>query len=283
MTTKPSDLIAIANPELAQKLTVKAEEDQQKSNQTEANNEPTFYQSFQKDTWKAVFVLNLMRYAMAIVLLAISLLPIINSDIKLIDNLAYPGIFRFCAIAMLISAVCFTYFTHTRKVALNPILVTQFAFDLILCGLLVYTTGSITSSFSLLFFVVVTTGSVVLSRRNAIGLASAATIILFYEHFYSVLKKNSVVEFSFDTLAGYAILMMLFGWFISLIAQRLRHAELKAYIPGNETIEDYLVREEIQALRSALETTQGNKTEAAKLLGMTFRSFRYKLTKYDIG
>jgi two-component system response regulator PilR (NtrC family) len=36
-------------------------------------------------------------------------------------------------------------------------------------------------------------------------------------------------------------------------------------------------------LTAALESTNGNKTEAAKLLGMTFRSFRYKLTKYNLG
>ena len=69
---------------------------------------------------------------------------------------------------------------------------------------------------------------------------------------------------------------------ISALAQRLRHAELRKFIPGNESIEDYLIREEVEALKSALNKTDGNKTEAAKLLGMTFRSFRYKLTKYDI-
>jgi len=69
---------------------------------------------------------------------------------------------------------------------------------------------------------------------------------------------------------------------ISALAQRVRHAELRKFIPGHESIEDYLTREEITALKSALNKTNGNKTEAAKLLGMTFRSFRYKLTKYDI-
>ena len=58
--------------------------------------------------------------------------------------------------------------------------------------------------------------------------------------------------------------------------------QLKNYVPGDETIDEYLVRQEKTALKAALATTEGNKTEAAKLLGMTFRSFRYKLTKYDI-
>ena len=62
----------------------------------------------------------------------------------------------------------------------------------------------------------------------------------------------------------------------------VRKAELQTFMPGNESIEDYLVREEINALKSALLETQGNKTEAAKLLGMTFRSFRYKVSKYEL-
>ncbi|HEB01807.1 MAG TPA: hypothetical protein ENI12_01085 [Nitrospirae bacterium] len=33
---------------------------------------------------------------------------------------------------------------------------------------------------------------------------------------------------------------------------------------------------------SAVASINGNKTEAAKLLGLKFRSFRHKLTKYDI-
>lgn len=36
-------------------------------------------------------------------------------------------------------------------------------------------------------------------------------------------------------------------------------------------------------IRQALDLTDGNRTEAAKLLGVTFRSFRYRLDKYGIG
>jgi len=40
---------------------------------------------------------------------------------------------------------------------------------------------------------------------------------------------------------------------------------------------------ERKALEQALERTGGNKTEAAKLLALTFRSLRYRLAKYGIG
>ena len=84
-------------------------------------------------------------------------------------------------------------------------------------------------------------------------------------------------------LVTYSLVMFAIAWTISYLAQRLRIAELKTFVPGNESIEEFLIREEIKALQSALAQTNGNKTEAAKLIGMTFRSFRYKLTKYDIG
>jgi two-component system response regulator PilR (NtrC family) len=40
---------------------------------------------------------------------------------------------------------------------------------------------------------------------------------------------------------------------------------------------------ERKVLEQALERTGGNKTEAAKLLSLTFRSLRYRLAKYGIG
>ena len=47
-------------------------------------------------------------------------------------------------------------------------------------------------------------------------------------------------------------------------------------------LEDLLTRIEVSLLKQALERTRGNKTEAAKLLGLNFRSFRYRLAKYGL-
>lgn len=52
--------------------------------------------------------------------------------------------------------------------------------------------------------------------------------------------------------------------------------------PGNEQLEDYVVRLEREAIVKALDKTKGNKTAAAKLLGITFRALRYKLDKLTI-
>ncbi len=279
----PAGLIAIANPSLAQKLNDDVASSKTQKAKHDAQALRVQAVTFDQDRWRAVLTLNVLRYGLALFLLALAALPEVFDDFHARNNLIHPDALKVSAIAMLISAICFTIFTSRRLLELNHILIGQFSVDIILAGILVHATGSISSNFTLLFFVVVTTGSVVLRRKPALALASGATIILFYEHLYSVLRENAVIESKFDTLALYCFTLMIVAWGISYIASRLRRAELKSFIPGNESIEEYLVREEKTALQSALESTNGNKTEAAKLLGMTFRSFRYKLTKYDIG
>jgi len=69
MTTKPSDLIAIANPELAEKLAEKKKQ----SNKTtpkdaqphQTPDEPTApaHKTYRQEIWRAVFTLNIFRYA----------------------------------------------------------------------------------------------------------------------------------------------------------------------------------------------------------------------------
>ena len=50
---------------------------------------------------------------------------------------------------------------------------------------------------------------------------------------------------------------------------------------GNDNISAFLEKTEQEAIYAALEKTNGNKTKAAELLGISFRSLRYKLTKID--
>lgn len=51
---------------------------------------------------------------------------------------------------------------------------------------------------------------------------------------------------------------------------------------GSETLDDYLNRLERQAILEALQKTDGNRTAAARLLGVTFRSMRYRLERLGI-
>jgi len=47
-------------------------------------------------------------------------------------------------------------------------------------------------------------------------------------------------------------------------------------------LDRFLAESERRILSEALERTRGNKTEAARLLGITFRAFRYRLAKYGM-
>jgi len=52
--------------------------------------------------------------------------------------------------------------------------------------------------------------------------------------------------------------------------------------PGDKSLDDYMESIERRILENALKDAKYNKTEAARRLGITFRSFRYKLDKYGI-
>ena len=52
--------------------------------------------------------------------------------------------------------------------------------------------------------------------------------------------------------------------------------------PDDRSLDDYIEDVEKQILEKALHEAGNNKTEAARQLGITFRSLRYKLKKYDI-
>lgn len=54
------------------------------------------------------------------------------------------------------------------------------------------------------------------------------------------------------------------------------------FVIGDEPLDQYLERVERKALIDALKQAGQNKTEAAKLLGLTFRAFRYKLSKFGL-
>ncbi|NKI35790.1 sigma-54-dependent Fis family transcriptional regulator [Wenzhouxiangella sp. XN79A] len=52
--------------------------------------------------------------------------------------------------------------------------------------------------------------------------------------------------------------------------------------PGERSLDDYMENIEKRILENALKDAKYNKTEAARRLGITFRSLRYKLDKYGI-
>ena len=78
---------------------------------------------------------------------------------------------------------------------------------------------------------------------------------------------------------------------LSSLPRRLRSesdlastAEIGAVLVGEDGVDldSILAQVESQYLQAALDTAQGNKTRAAALLGMSFRSFRYRLAKLEL-
>jgi len=68
----------------------------------------------------------------------------------------------------------------------------------------------------------------------------------------------------------------------------LEHVEVRDSIPDEKTksdeqsLDSYIENIEKKMLEDALQKARYNKTRAAELLGISFRSFRYKLKKFGI-
>jgi len=283
MNKTHSDLIAIANADLAEKLNRRENKNIKSINSAAPKADSDEPNSFKQDIWKAVYTLNLIRYLLGVVLLVIAVAYQLGFNWRIIDSLIHPQLFLSSTVLLLFSAIAFSYLSRYQDIEFNVLVTLQFSLDVVLASLLTHSTGSIDSNFSMLYLLVAATGSVVLPRKQALGLASGTIILLFFEHFYSIWSGHLAIKPDFPLLARYGLILLCASLLIAYLAERIRIAELKRFVPGDETIEEFLVREEVNALTTALQRTDGNKTEAAKLLGMTFRSFRYKLTKYDIG
>ena len=294
MTTKHSDLIAIANPDLAKKLdschTTKESAAAKSTAQSEAGQESPAMDdrtktasTFKQEIWRSIFALNLIRGCLGIIFVGVGVVAVIYPDWNLAQRLTNNKLFLIGASLVFLSAVVFAYTSKYKKDFDFDLLVgAQLTLDMLLAALLTYSAGGIESNVALLYLVVAATGSVVLPRKHALGLASGGIILMFVEHFYHIWGGDTIIRPYYVLLIRYSLLMLAASLLISYLAERIKAAEFKGFVPGNQTIEDYLITEETKALKAVLEQTQGNKTEAAKLLGMTFRSFRYKLTKYDI-
>ena len=68
-----------------------------------------------------------------------------------------------------------------------------------------------------------------------------------------------------------------------LMLMSVEHSQVdKTAITGKYPLPDYLDKIEKQALEEALDQTNFNRTEAAKLLGLTFRTMRYRMERLGI-
>ncbi|MDH3690725.1 MAG: sigma-54 dependent transcriptional regulator [Gammaproteobacteria bacterium] len=67
-----------------------------------------------------------------------------------------------------------------------------------------------------------------------------------------------------------------------LLLPQVESANVEGFSPGQSSLDKYLESVERDAIQQALAQTDQNKTAAAKLLGISFRSLRYKLEKLGI-
>ena len=293
MPRSKHDLISIANPKLAKKLSANephvAAPSKSEPNSGVGNKvDPTLdtlvlsHEQIKQQSWRAILILNLLRYVLALWVLADMALGIELTWLDPSLDTSRPNVFIACTLTLLISAILFSYLSRAQIVPLTIVLIIQFVLDLIIATAVIHISGESSSNLFFIYFLIVTTGSVVLSRVNALGLASAAIVLILLEHLDSTLLHQSSATLNSEVIEGNAIVLLVSAYVISTYAQYLGKNQLSTFVPGTESLEAFLTREEINAINAALEQTKGNKTQAALLLGLTFRSFRYKLSKYSI-
>src|SRR5512137_2192211 len=119
-----------------------------------------------------------------------------------------------------------------------------------------------------------------LGRSEAVFSPAALELLLAWQWPGNIRELANVVERA-ATLSDESIIGP------EALPPALRGAELRAApaeIPTSGIdLQAYLDALERRALEQALERTGGNKTEAARLLALTFRSLRYRLAKFGIG
>ena len=118
MSVKHSDLIAIANHGLAEKLDRRFQKKQASQDSNRKTDVGTI-SSFKQDIWKAVYTLNILRYALGVIFLIAFAAPSVNSKWNLVGQLNHPKLFFFITIALLISGVVFSYFSRQKNISFN--------------------------------------------------------------------------------------------------------------------------------------------------------------------
>ncbi|NVJ67053.1 MAG: sigma-54-dependent Fis family transcriptional regulator [Gammaproteobacteria bacterium] len=99
---------------------------------------------------------------------------------------------------------------------------------------------------------------------------------------YRELKKILVKAESLTDAAEIQLEDLDFSHVESVNTATQAQTEDKIQSRGDLSLDEYVAEIEKQEIRAALDQTRWNRTEAAKLLGISFRTIRYKIKKLDI-
>ena len=277
------DLVTIVNPKL-QSL----EPEAVAAEHTAGNVETLLidHEPLKQQARRAIVLLNTLRYLLAFGLLTLIVTDYYPQLFKVPSELYNSWVLTACGLIMLGSAILFTYASQRLAASLNTVIAVQVLLDVAIVTVLAYFQNGVTSGLFILYFLVVSTASVVLDRINAVATAALAILMMFAERFITYLSTASTAELNLledlPNIAFYGTVLLVSAFLVSNLARAVRAKNLEGFVPGRDTLESFLVNEEIKAIKAALASTGGNKTKAAQLLGMSFRSFRYKTTKYKI-
>lgn len=114
----------------------------------------------------------------------------------------------------------------------------------------------------------------------------AESLLLAYEYPGNVRELENIIDRAVALESGTRVhsgSLIMYGTDFGRMPAFSGGAHIEAVLGGELTLDEYLRHQERTILRAALERTNGHKGNAAALVGLNFRQFRYRLSKIEDG
>lgn len=123
--------------------------------------------------------------------------------------------------------------------------------------------------------------------RKMIGFTpKARSLLQKYEYPGNVRELENIIDRAVALEGGTSVhsgSLIMYGADFGRTRPDAASGHVEAILQGEMTLDDYLRRQELAVLQAALERTGGHKGNAAALVGLNFRQFRYRLSKVEDG
>ncbi|MGH1541792.1 MAG: sensor histidine kinase [Arenicella sp.] len=192
-----------------------------------------------RDMLRALQLFNLLRFGLSIFLLAMIYFQGTTSSL----GKANPTLFLVACVTLTVTGLFYFFNADNDKRAFKLITFLQFLVDIVLVTLMMHASGGILSGMTMVLFIIVAAGCVVLRLNYGSGLAVAAIALLWIEHMLStkVLLNDSNFEAVGITSAGILVTSII----IAKLARRARNVEAES----DQQHEDIIA---LSAINSAL-------------------------------
>lgn len=194
------------------------------------------------EKWRSLYLLNFYRFALATIFLVV-----ITIDAgRTIFGKHDPDLFLNASVIYLVFSVVNIFTTRFKRPSLWKQVYFQVVVDILLLVALMHASGSIQSGLGTLLIVSVAAVSVLSGKRNAIAIASLASIIILLEQTYIVFNDEKI-SLNFYQAGILGVALFATAYIAQYLAKRMQETEALATQRGvdlekMELLADYIVQ-----------------------------------------